>query len=141
MEMIVKLASWVAMTFLMAVSSAAWAESSSDPFIATLSGKNLPVSEYFYNGQSVRDARDNPIGDVNDILLDQGGNVIAVMVGVGGLLGLGEKNVAVPFDALKVVEKEREHYLVLDTSREALALAPAYTFDRGKREWVSVSSP
>jgi hypothetical protein len=36
-----------------------------------------------------------------------------VIIGVGGLMGAGEKNVAVPFDALKVAEKDRKTYLVI----------------------------
>ncbi|NJL08492.1 MAG: PRC-barrel domain containing protein [Methylacidiphilales bacterium] len=42
------------------------------------------------------------IGEINDIVVDQAGQVHAVVFGVGGLLGMGEKNVAVPFKSLQV---------------------------------------
>ncbi len=42
------------------------------------------------------------VGDIDDILLDSRGNVVAVVVGVGGFLGIGEKNVAIPFAALEI---------------------------------------
>lgn len=42
----------------------------------------------------VNDANDT-VGDVNDIVLDKGGKVAGVVVGVGGFLGMGERNVAV----------------------------------------------
>ena len=58
----------------------------------------------FYK-QSVYDTHDNKIGDVNDVLLDENGQVSAVILGVGGLLGIGEKNVAVPFKAIQITEK------------------------------------
>jgi PRC-barrel domain len=62
--------------------------------------------------------------------------VSGVILGVGGFLGAGEKNVAVPFNALKTREKDRKTYLVIDTTKEALEKAPGYTFDRAKRQWV-----
>ncbi|MGE4218912.1 MAG: PRC-barrel domain-containing protein [Alphaproteobacteria bacterium] len=48
-----------------------------------------------YNGQNEK------IGDIDDVLIDRDGKVEAVVIGVGGFLGLGERNVAVPYDALK----------------------------------------
>ena len=121
---------------LLGGSTAAWAEAASEQqLITSLPSEALPISEYYYN-QAVYDRQDNEIGDVNDIILDGEGKVAAVIIGVGGLLGAGEKNVAVPFHALKVTEKDRKTYLVMDTTKEALERAPGYTFDRGKREWV-----
>jgi sporulation protein YlmC with PRC-barrel domain len=94
----------------------------------------LPVSDYY--NQSVYDTRDNKIGDVNDMLLDESGKINAVIVGVGGFLGVGEKNVAVPFSALKVAEKDGSRYLVLETTKEALQTAPGYIYDSGKKVWL-----
>jgi sporulation protein YlmC with PRC-barrel domain len=45
------------------------------------------------------------IGDVNEILIDGSGNAKAVVLGVGGFLGIGEKNVAVPFSAVEWVNE------------------------------------
>jgi len=58
------------------------------------------------------------------------------MIGVGGVLGAGEKNIAIDFEALEVTEKDLEHHLVLDLPRSTLDLAPGFEFDRGKRRWV-----
>ena len=41
------------------------------------------------------------IGDINEILLDKTGNVEAVVIGVGGFLGIGAKEVALPFKSLE----------------------------------------
>jgi sporulation protein YlmC with PRC-barrel domain len=106
----------------------------SSEMITTLPGEALPISD-FYN-QNVYDNRDNKIGDVNDLLLDAGGKVNAVIIGVGGFLGVGEKNVAVPFQGVKVTEKDGKRYLVLDTTKEALERAPGYTFDHSKNVWI-----
>ena len=59
-----------------------------------------------------------------------------MIVGVGGFLGVGEKNVAVPFQALKVAEKDGKRYLVLDTTKEALQTAPGYSYDHSKNVWL-----
>lgn len=41
------------------------------------------------------------VGDVNEVLIDRSGQVKAVVVGVGGFLGIGEKDVAIPFDQVQ----------------------------------------
>jgi hypothetical protein len=52
-------------------------------------------------GLDVYGANNEKIGDVNDILVDRQGNADAVVVGVGGFLGIGEKNVALPYSAFE----------------------------------------
>jgi len=102
--------------------------------ISNLPSGVLPVSDYY--NQSVYDAKDNKIGDINDLLLDKEGKVNAVILGVGGFLGAGEKNVALPFNDIKFTEKDGKHYLVMDTTKEALNSAPGYTFDRTNKQWI-----
>ncbi len=53
-------------------------------------------------GAKVMGAGNQNIGEINDLIMDQNGNVQAAVIGVGGFLGLGEKNVAVPFKNLNV---------------------------------------
>ncbi len=48
-------------------------------------------------------ADNQKVGDIDDILLDSRGNIVAVVVGVGGFLGIGEKNVAIPFESLDMM--------------------------------------
>ena len=40
------------------------------------------------------------VGDIDEVLVDRNGRIEAVVIGVGGFLGIGEKNVAIPFDML-----------------------------------------
>jgi len=100
-------------------------------------GSALPISQ-FYN-EDVYDAKDAKIGDVKDILVDKNGQIAAVILSVGGFLGLGEKDVAVPFNAIHLTEKNGNRYLVIDTTKEALQSAPGYTYDRTKGVWVPAS--
>jgi hypothetical protein len=46
--------------------------------------------------QDVYDRSDNKIGKIDDVLVSGSGQINAVMIGVGGFLGAGEKDVAVP---------------------------------------------
>jgi hypothetical protein len=52
-------------------------------------------------GRSVTNSQGETLGDINDIIIDEQGKVVAVIIGVGGFLGLGEKNVGVRYTSLK----------------------------------------
>ena len=68
------------------------------------------------------------VGDVNDVLIDSNGKIASVIVGVGGFLGMGEKDVALSFENLKFA-KDNDNDLVVTTNvtRETLQATPAYT--------------
>lgn len=53
-------------------------------------------------GKAVYDSQGTSIGDIKDVLVSQNGSVNAVIIGVGGFLGIGEKNVAVNMSALQL---------------------------------------
>ena len=103
---------------------------------ATVNVPSDAVTVSTYYNEDVYDPKNNKIGDVNDLLLDTQGRIQAVIVGVGGFLGVGEKDVAVPFEALKVAEKDGDTYLVMNATKEALEKAPGYVYDDGKRQWM-----
>lgn len=56
-------------------------------------------------GLNVYNARNESIGDINELLTDKNGKIVAVVLGVGGFLGVGEHLVAVPFDKMKFVSE------------------------------------
>jgi hypothetical protein len=59
------------------------------------------------------------VGDINDILMDKSGNIKAVVIGVGGFLGMGEHLVAVPFDKVKFVNEPMTYSGTASTSGPA----------------------
>jgi sporulation protein YlmC with PRC-barrel domain len=66
------------------------------------------------------------LGEINDIVVNQEGQIAAVILGVGGFLGVGEKNVAVNYTDLQwVTAADNTERIVLETTREALNAAPA----------------
>jgi putative membrane protein len=102
--------------------------------MAEVPGDAIGVNDYYK--QNVYDTSDNTIGEVSDVLMDKNGQVKAVILSVGGFLGLGGKYVSVPFNALQVTEKNGKRYLVMDTTKEALTSAPGYQYDRTTGKWV-----
>ena len=56
-------------------------------------------------GLSVYNDKNESLGSISDLLMDKGGNIKAVVVGVGGFLGVGEHLVAVPYDKIKFVNE------------------------------------
>jgi sporulation protein YlmC with PRC-barrel domain len=100
-------------------------------------GDSMSVTEYYK--QNVYDTSDNTIGEVSDVLLDKDGHLTAVILSVGGFLGLGTKYVSVPFNALRMTEKDGKRYLVMDTTKDALISAPGYQYDKTTGKWVPES--
>jgi sporulation protein YlmC with PRC-barrel domain len=91
-----------------------------------------------YN-RDVYDAQDKKIGSVKDGLFNQEGKLNSIILGVGGVLGMGEKDVGVPFNAIKIKVKDGKRYLATDMTKEALDTAPAYTYDHSSGQWVVAS--
>ncbi|MBY6056862.1 PRC-barrel domain-containing protein [Leisingera daeponensis] len=81
--------------------------------------------------EGVQDGWDD-IGEINDIVLSQDGTVEAVLVDIGGFLGMGENQVAVDMNSIRFVadsatqEDVSDFFLVLNAPREVLEEAPAY---------------
>jgi sporulation protein YlmC with PRC-barrel domain len=101
---------------------------------AAVPGDSVSVTDYYK--QNVYDTSDNAIGEISDVLLDKDARVTAVILSVGGFLGLGAKYVSVPFNALRMTEKAGKRYLVMDTTKDALISAPGYQYDKTKGQWV-----
>jgi len=86
--------------------------------------------------QNVYDPSDAKIGEISDVLVNNDGKVEAFIVGVGGFLGIGEKDVAVPFDAVHATERNGKWWLTMNATKEALKSAAGYKFDKVKATWV-----
>jgi sporulation protein YlmC with PRC-barrel domain len=87
--------------------------------------------------QSVYDPNDKKIGEVKDVLVDKSGRVTSLIIGVGGFLGAGEKDVAVPFDSVRVTNKNNSKwYLVMNATKDELKGAPGFKYDSDTTSWV-----
>ncbi|WP_420960479.1 PRC-barrel domain-containing protein [Brucella sp. IR073] len=81
-------------------------------------------------GQAVYDGPGsdaNRIGDISDIVIGENGVAQAAVIGVGGFLGVGQKDVAVSFDHLDLATQSNgDRWFVTDLSKDDLNKAPAF---------------
>lgn len=89
-----------------------------------------------YYKQNVYDPKEAKIGSVDDVLVDKSGKVTGLVVGVGGFLGAGEKDVIVPFTAVKTQKKDDKWWLTLDETKDSLKSAPGFSYDKASTTWV-----
>jgi hypothetical protein len=91
-------------------------------------------------GTVVKNQADETIGDINEVVLSKDGKVAAVVIGVGGFLGLGEREVAVPFDSLKLSQDQNQNtVLTLNATKESLKAAPQWEWSSGRRGTTGTS--
>ncbi|TIO76623.1 MAG: PRC-barrel domain containing protein [Mesorhizobium sp.] len=81
------------------------------------------MGESVYNG-TADDAQ--KIGDVKDIVLAKDGKAESLVIGVGGFLGIGTKNVTFDFAKAKWAEKNGDRWLVAETTKEELEAQPDF---------------
>jgi sporulation protein YlmC with PRC-barrel domain len=101
--------------------------------LSALPADSTTVTNYYK--QNVYDPSDAKIGEITDVLVGKDGKVEAFIISVGGFLGLGEKDVAVPFSAVHGAEKNGKWYLTMNSTKDALKAAHGYKYDRAKATW------
>jgi PRC-barrel domain len=70
------------------------------------------------------------VGDINEIVLGKDAKVAAVIVGVGGFLGMGEREVAMSFDSLRMSRDSNNNLiLTVNATKDALNGAPEWRWD------------
>jgi sporulation protein YlmC with PRC-barrel domain len=94
----------------------------------------VTVTDYYK--QNVYDPSDQKIGEIKDVLITKDGKVGAFIVAVGGFVGMGEKDVAVPFEDIKGTKKNDKWYLTMQANKDELKNAPGLKYDRSATRWV-----
>jgi len=102
--------------------------------MTSIPSSSVTVTDWYK--QDVYDPSNAKIGEIMDVLVAKDGQVQAAIVGVGGFLGAGEKDVAVSFNSIKQTMKNDKVYLTLDTTKDALKKAPGFKYDSTKTTWV-----
>jgi hypothetical protein len=133
----------IATTLAVAIVGTAYGQQSSTTGAATpvqaqvltaLPANSTTVANYYK--QNVYDPSDAKIGEISDVLMSKEGKVDAFIVSVGGFLGIGQKDVAVPFSAVHATEKNGTWYLTMNATKDALKQARGYTYDKARATWV-----
>jgi sporulation protein YlmC with PRC-barrel domain len=77
--------------------------------------------------KSVYNAQGKSIGDLNDVLVGPDGKIQALVIGVGGFLGLGEKNVAIDYNYVEKNGNITPNRITLNMTDQDLRSAPTFT--------------
>lgn len=101
--------------------------------MSTAPSDSVTITDYYK--QDVYNPQQSKIGSVDDVLVDKSGKVTALVIGVGGFLGAGEKDVIVPFTAVKTEKKNDKWYLTLDESKDSLKGAPGFQYNKTTTSW------
>lgn len=97
-----------------------------DTYLTEQSASQISANNFI--GQSVYTG-DDSIGEINDLIIEEKGDVVAAVIGVGGFLGIGEKDVAVPMSKITVTrdaDDANELRLTTMETAETLKSAPEF---------------
>ncbi|MBO9656268.1 MAG: PRC-barrel domain-containing protein [Agrobacterium tumefaciens] len=86
------------------------------------------VSANDYIGKAVYTAADESIGNVTNLIMEEDGGLVAAVIGVGGFLGIGAKDVAVPMDKVTMTRNAQDGTIRLTTTETAETLKGAPEF-------------
>ena len=111
---------------------------SDEALMTTMPGDTVTVTDWYK--QNVYDPSENKIGEIVDVLVNKNGQVSAVIISVGGFLGMDTKDVAAPFKAIHATRKDNKWWLTMNTTKDALKSAPGYKYDKTSTMWVSDKS-
>ena len=92
-------------------------------------------------GLNVYNDSNESLGSINDLLTEKGGNIKAVVIGVGGFLGVGEHLVAVPFEKVKFSTEPVAYTGTSGASNTGMAKPPGGAGGSSSTTGASTSSP
>jgi sporulation protein YlmC with PRC-barrel domain len=87
-------------------------------------------------GTNVRNQANETVGEINELILDKEGKVAAVVIGVGGFLGIGQREVALDYKSLNIkydpnaMTDAGATTVMINATKESLTNAPAWTWNR-----------
>jgi hypothetical protein len=99
---------------------------SGEKFLTAQAPDDLSANQII--GHNVKNTSGESVGDINNLIVKPNGQVDAAVIGVGGFLGIGEKNVAVSFDQIQVSQDPQSGKMTLTTplAKSDLKAAPEY---------------
>ena len=97
-------------------------------FVTTVGTNGISASDWI--GAPIKNANDETIGDINDLVFGEDGKIVSVVAGVGGFLGLGEKNVGLPYDSVELKKNaDGERVAMVEITKSELKNAPEFKSD------------
>lgn len=98
-------------------------------FVGSLSADEWLTADIV--GRDIKNSTGESVGDVNALVIGSNHEVTAVVIGVGGFLGIGEKRVALKFDEInRNRDEDGELTLVANVTKQQLEAAPEFQGER-----------
>lgn len=98
--------------------------SANQGYISSAPANGMQASDLI--GAEVKTTGNENVGPVEDLIIDQNGQIAAIVVSVGGFLGMGEKNVAIGWDQVTASRTADEQELRVNLTRGELGSAPEF---------------
>lgn len=103
-------------------------------------GAGLALRATDFEGLEIRNMQDEELGEVEDVVIDlQSGRVRYIAMSTGGVLGVGSKMFAIPWNAFRYRMADDEQFLVLNATAEKFENAPGFDEDNwpnfADRQW------
>ena len=93
-------------------------------------------------GTKVKDAQGKDIGEIDALIIDsQDGKVSHAVIGKGGLLGVGEQKVVVPWSEVKMTRDKDGDRVAVTMDQSKLDSAPRYERRAATRDRAPAASP
>ncbi len=124
-----------------ATDTSANAGAASGSYLTEQAANQISANDFI--GNSVYTSADESIGNVTNLILEENGGIVAAVVGVGGFLGIGTKDVAVPMDKLTMTRDTNNGTVRLTTTEtaESLKAAPEFMTLKDKNANASATAP
>jgi len=91
-------------------------------------GAGTVLASSTLNGENVRNASGEDLGEIKDLMIDTAsGTIQYAVLSFGGWMGMGDKLFAVPWNAMRL--DTENHCLVLDVPKDRLKDAPGFDKD------------
>ena len=98
-------------------------------------------------GTNIKNQANETVGEINELILDKDGKVVAVVVGVGGFLGIGQREVALDYKSLNVkydpnaMTDAGATTVTVNATKESLSAAPAWSWNRDSNTGGTTTAP
>lgn len=83
-------------------------------------------------GVAVYDSANEKIGAISNLVIDQSGTIQAIVIGVGGFLGVGTKDIAVSLNKMTIIREDGGDKAIAQLSKPEIELAPSFQVYTGK---------
>jgi ribosomal 30S subunit maturation factor RimM len=84
-------------------------------------------------GTNVKNNDGDTIGEMDDLIISSGDQMLQAILSVGGFLGIGERHVAIPFKDLKVTRVNNNHDLFYQATKAELEGMPKFSYDKSEK--------